>query len=323
MANGRVDFTDDYEFSFVVAGVTAQEREAAKSALADKVEQKVAETTIPEATFAFDKPTRETVITIVDKDAGIHSLSGSGAMAALAETEEVRGYNLGGKTRNFYGENGIRKDDATIKGWIVEDVISALGLNLETGYKLGALEGENLTVEVIGLANGRVDFTDDYEFSFVVEPAAGAYFDELWDSFKTTINNQAQTTDPKDKITVQLDFSNKYVNIKILDSYHNDGIMSIAYGTGLYTAVINLLKSEKVVKICSAGYVIETLDNNGGKKTDKELQDEAFNVAVSWLGSHEISTPMKDYLIGETIDFILYGVFEDEELSVTYHLTFQ
>jgi len=149
------------------------------------------------------------------------------------------------------------------------------------------------------------------------------YFDELWTAFATTINEQGQTNDPKGRVTVQFNPGNKLVNIKILDSYHSEGISQIAYGTGISAAITNLLKSEKVVKISSAGYAVETLDVNGNKKADDELQDDSSEVAFAWLGNNIISTPMDEYLIGQTIDFILYGKSDGgKDFSMTYQLYF-
>jgi hypothetical protein len=85
----------------------------------------------------------------------------------LAEMEEVRGYTLGETTRDFYDEEGQREDMATIKGWIIEDALTALGFSDD--ITLGALMGKYITVEVIGL-DGRVDFTDEYTFEFVQDP---------------------------------------------------------------------------------------------------------------------------------------------------------
>lgn len=296
--------------------------EMAKAALARKVAGAVGSFGIEEATFGFDGGAKEIIITIWDEDVSIYSLSGLGAMVMLADMEEVRGYTLGGKTRNFY-ENGGRKDNATLKGWIVEDAILALGLNENTGYKLGALVGKSFTMEVIGLYGG-VNFTDEYKFSFRLREAgdAGDYFDELWVAFADTINDQAQKTDPKEKVTAQFNASNRYVNIKILDSHKSQGITSIAFGTGLNTAVGNLLQSGKITQISSAGYTVNTLDQGGNKKDKDTLQGEAIYVALAWLGGNNIDAPMEDYLIGKTVDFILYGGKEGQEVSATYNLYF-
>lgn len=149
------------------------------------------------------------------------------------------------------------------------------------------------------------------------------YFHELWDRFEETINLQAQKTTPKDKITVKFDASNNKVNIKVLESYQKEGVLAIVFETGLKTAIINMLKSEKVIKISSEGLVIETLNIDGLKKDDEELQDEAMQVAISWLGKNKLSTPIQDYLIGSTFEFIIYGELEDgSESSEIYSLYF-
>ena len=101
------------------------------------------------------------------------------------------------------------------------------------------------------------------------------------------------------------------------------GIESIAFGTWLSTAFLNLLKSEQITKISSADHKVETLDEDGNKKRDDDLQSEALDVAFAWLGDdNDRKTPMEEYLIGETVDFILYGELGGEEFSITYEIYF-
>ena len=94
--------------------------------VADKVDEL---TDIDEVDVAFDEESRKTIITILDEEGTILDLSGTGAMVLLAEMEEVRGYTLGETTRDFYDDEGQREDMATIKGWIIEDALTALNLN--------------------------------------------------------------------------------------------------------------------------------------------------------------------------------------------------
>jgi uncharacterized membrane protein len=157
----------------VLEAITEEEREQAKDYLAAAVAAKVDELTdIDEVEVAFDEESRKTTITILDEEGTILDLSGTGAMVLLAEMEEVRGYTLGETTRDFYDAEGQREDMATIKGWIIEDALTALDLNDD--ISLGALIGKSITVEVIGL-DGRVDFTDEYTFEFIAEPEASTY----------------------------------------------------------------------------------------------------------------------------------------------------
>ena len=152
----------------VLKAITEEDREQARDDLATKVAAKVDELTdIDEVDVAFDEESRKTTITILDEEGTILDLSGTGAMVLLAEMEEVRGYTLGETTRDFYDDEGNRVDMATIKGWIIEDALTALDLHVD--ISLGALIGKSFTVEVIGL-DGRVDFTDEYTFEFVQDP---------------------------------------------------------------------------------------------------------------------------------------------------------
>jgi uncharacterized FlaG/YvyC family protein len=144
----------------VLEAITEEDRAQARDNLAAAVAAKVDELTdIDEVDVAFDEESRKTTITILDEEGTILDLSGTGAMVLLAEMEEVRGYTLGETTRDFYDDEGNRVDMATIKGWIIEDALTALDLNDD--ISLGALIGKSFTVEVIGL-DGRVDFTDVY-----------------------------------------------------------------------------------------------------------------------------------------------------------------
>ena len=64
------------------------------------------------------------------------------------------------------------------------------------------------------------------------------------------------------------------------------------------------------------------MDKGGNKKEDDDLQGEALDVAFAWLGDNDRKTPMEEYLIGETVDFVLYGELGGEEFSVTYEIYF-
>ncbi|MFW5649146.1 MAG: hypothetical protein ACOCG5_08670, partial [Candidatus Alkaliphilus sp. MAG34] len=200
-------------------------------------------------------------------------------------------------------------EDYTEESWM--DFVSALTAAQDV------LDNEKATQEDIDMVLASLNAA-----IIKLEEKSITYFDELWDSFANTINTQAQKTDPKEKLTVRFDAKNKHVNIKILDNYHTREITSIAFGTGLNTAVLNLLKSEKIIKINSAGYEVETLDENRNKKEDDDLQSEALDVAFAWLGDNDRKTPMEDYLIGETVDFVLHGSLNNEEFSVTYIIYF-
>jgi len=155
--SGSVDFVDEYTFRFV-ADPAKQE----KAALATKVGEKVGLITAPEFNIAFTNKT--TTITIINENATILALNNTGAMVVLGYIEEVKGYTIGDITRDFY-VNGVRKDNSTIKGWIMEDGLAALELSGQ-GSTLDVLVGKSFTVEVIG-KSGTVDFTDTYTFRFV------------------------------------------------------------------------------------------------------------------------------------------------------------
>ncbi|MGI5822477.1 MAG: S-layer homology domain-containing protein [Dethiobacteria bacterium] len=146
-------------------GISIPSPEEAKAALANKVATKVSVFSMPSiAAFEFDKETKETVITIIDKYALIGSLSGTGAMGILAELPEIRGYTIGGTERKFYDEDGKRKTDAQIKDWVLGDALAALSKS--GNHSLGDLDRNDFSAKVSGLVNGRI-FTDTYKFRFV------------------------------------------------------------------------------------------------------------------------------------------------------------
>ena len=223
-----------------------------------------------------------------------HHRKGSRKIALQVRVDEVKDY---------------KSEDYTEESWaIFTEALTAAQ---------AVLEDEKVTQEDIDRVLADLNAAID---KLVERPIT--YFDELWDAFANTINTQAQKTDPKEKVTVQFDAENKYVNIKILDEYHTKGITSIVSGTGLNTAVLNLLKSEKVTKISSAGYEVETLDEDRNKKEEDDLQGDALEVALAWLGDNEIDTPMKKYLIGKIVNFVLYGELNGRGISVIYTIYF-
>lgn len=224
-----------------------------------------------------------------------------------------------GQSQITLGDNLLTKiNDLNIE----QEKLNAVLLNAQEstgthGIILGSLDIFNLIAE--GMQNA--DITVEVQRIEIQDPII--YFDELWDAFANTVNAQAQKTDPKGKLTVQFDAKNKCIDIKICDDCHARGIESIAFGTGLSTAVLNLLKSEQITKISSADHKVETLDEDGNKKRDDDLQSEALDVAFAWLGDdNDRKTPMEEYLIGETVDFILYGELGGEEFSITYEIYF-
>ncbi len=203
----------------------------------------------------------------------------------------------------------LDENDYTEESWIIfKNALNAAQ---------SVLVDEEATYEVINKVLSDLNAATDK----LVERSV-IYFDELWDAFANTVNTQAQKTDPGEKVTVQFNADEKYINIKIIDSYHAKGITSIAFGTGLNTAILNLLKSEKVIKINSAGYEVETLNKDRNKKSEDDLQEDALDVAFAWLGDNEIDTPMREYLIGETVDFVLCGELDGREFSESYVIHF-
>lgn len=142
-------------------------------------------------------------------------------------------------------------------------------------------------------------------------------YTELWLNFENVINTQAKQAEPYDRVLIEYDEANMFVNIKINDDYHSKGASEIVFGTGLRTAVMSLLQSEDVVSLKSEGIEFNTLDEDGNKRTEDELQDEAMNVALSWVP--KLSAKMNTYLIYREIEFTLYG---KDGQSATYYLYF-
>lgn len=135
----------------------------AKAALAALVKSEVEESN---ETYITTFANNTITITILNQAADILSLYGSGAMVSLADMDEVRGYEIGGETRDFY--NGtIREDNLEIKLWLITDALIALGLsNIALGdIILGDLVNKSFSVEVNGLVYG-INFTDTYTFEF-------------------------------------------------------------------------------------------------------------------------------------------------------------
>lgn len=166
------------------------------------------------------------------------------------------------------------------------------------------------------LVDNQYTFTIKGNTTIAVTYAALAIdFDPLWVAFASTVNTQAQKTDPRDIVTVEFDAGNKQVNFKILESEQGYGLERLA-GTGVKTAVINLLKSEKVTKVKSEGYEGNTLDD-GIKRSDAALEVEAASIVNAWLGANNL-----EYLVGNTYPFILYGEINGNEIYEEYQIVF-
>ncbi|NLY62399.1 MAG: hypothetical protein GX074_00860 [Erysipelothrix sp.] len=80
---------------------------------------------------------------------------------------------------------------------------------------------------------------------------------------------------------------------------------------------MSLLQSEDVVSLRSEGIEFNTLDEDGNKRTEDELQDDAMNVALSWVP--KLSAKMNTYLIYREIEFTLY---DKDGQTATYYLYF-
>lgn len=148
-----------------------------------------------------------------------------------------------------------------------------------------------------------------------------SYFNGLWFDFALTINDQAVISDPPDRVTVIYDNITKIVNLKIREDYHKEEFMQIAFGTGLKTAILDLLESEKVTKLTSLDKVIETTDIYGTKKPTSDIENSTLEIMFSWIGGN-LSLPMNEYLIGKMIDITLYELYNGEEFFRTYHIYF-
>ncbi|NLB41741.1 MAG: hypothetical protein GX815_05665, partial [Clostridiales bacterium] len=196
-------------------------------------------------------------------------------------------------------------------------------IKLIINWQLTDYDGSSGTYNFIGsliLPNGIVNPEDEFRASITVnieDVEIDNTYTDLWNDFENIINTQAKQAEPYDRVLIEYDEANMFVNIKINDDYHNKGASEIVFGTGLRTAVMSLLQSEDVVSLRSEGIEFNTLDEDGNKRTEDELQDDAMNVALSWVP--KLSAKLNTYLIYREIEFTLYG---KDGQSATYYLYF-
>ncbi len=85
---------------------------------------------------------------------------------------------------------------------------------------------------------------------------------------------------------------------------------------------MNILKSDKVLKLESEGILFETFDEDGNKRSEDDMMSSAMEIAFSWVPGG-IGQPMEEYLINHEYEMVLYGVGENgEEIINTYKLYF-
>lgn len=258
-------------------------------------------------------------IKLLVKGANINKIVSSGPKTTIDvdENSTLDRAIIDGNDTVIQGKGNIKKVDANANNIIVntEDT------KLDEGEKESDSKDENTDG---GSDSGEGSSNSSEGSSSSDEIYGEDYFDGVWNEFEKTINKQAQNTDPKNILNVDFNSKSKTVNIEILDSYHKQGAIGIVFGTGLKSALTDLLKSKEVTKISSSGHIVDTLDKNGVKKPASELKDDAMDLAMGWLGDNNIGTPIEDYLIGINLDFILYGNEKNgDEFRVKYNFKFK
>lgn len=265
--NGK-DLKENVMLIEVQPDVTDEEIEAAKSALAEKVQKAVEGTEIDEATFAFEN--NVITITIQDEESTLLSLSRTGALVSLAEMNEVTGYKINGVERSFF-DNGERKSDSDIKEMLIEDALEALKLNDE--ISLGALVNKEFTVEVIG-KDGNVDFTDTYTFNFVQKPVNEEDKEAARSELSLKVESAVKTMNIKE---ATFTFENNVITI----TFHDINIApSLLSGTG---ALVALAEMEEVKGYTIGETVRSFFDEEGNRLDNTVIKEKLIEDALTAL----------------------------------------
>lgn len=270
--------------------------------------------------FEISLDGKKIVVAIINKEESITALAETNALTLLTELNQIRGYSIGEDiSYDFYDEEeGNRLENNAIKAQILLHGYSAL--NVDGNSKLGDLLDENLEVTV-NADNGSLDFNDNYTFKF--EFIGTNYFDNIWENFAESINQSPKGLEDELKV----EFKDENITVTFSEEVLNKNVAYIVEGTQLYESIMDVLKSNKVDYLIADGKKINTLDDEGNKKSHEALRASAMTIALTWFTNNVETNDIEEIIISDVfddlkVDFELFGKYQDVEISKLYKIKF-
>lgn len=139
-------------------------------------------------------------------------------------------------------------------------------------------------------------------------------FDKSWDDrvtpkgFAKTINDQAETADVYGRLKIRYDYHNSRIYFGMSKEQQGKQFVEGAVGVGVKTAMLNVLKTEKLEEVESKGVVAKLTKEDGSRLNEDELIKEGIKLAGKWLPEGmTISNYWGDLIGMEAVNFIMRG----------------
>jgi len=132
--------------------------------------------------------------------------------------------------------------------------------------------------------------------------------------FEWTVNEQSLTSCGENRMRAYFEPSTRDVYVLISSTLAGERFYSLIdgcygiRGTGMPTAMMNVITSDNVYQAKSGSSTINIYDGDGNKRSDSNIQSDAQNMALAWIGN-----PFNRFssLVGNVFSFTLVGMLND------------
>lgn len=133
-----------------------------------------------------------------------------------------------------------------------------------------------------------------------------------YNGLEKAINDQSKTSSGANRLRAYYNDINSQVDFLLSEEMQSQSFSSGISGTGLKSSIKTIMNLDGIYQVKSGSKTVNIYNDDGTKKTDSDLEDEAKEIAIDWVGGwwNALFGKCKK-LVGKSEEFIIISKTSD------------